>query len=130
MGGTAQPAYYQSIYANAFDMCVALDIFLLHKNSIYSALRNENCTFHHLRWSPSLRAEARKEDRLRTTAIIFTNHKNKKQMVFLPLLSQRGRNHRNLIYNRNAIPKLATCHFQFATCIINAQRSLILHFAF
>ena len=30
----------------AFDMCVALDIFLLHKNSIYSALRNENGTFH------------------------------------------------------------------------------------
>ena len=46
--------YRQSIYANAFDMCVALDIFLLHKNSIYSALRNENGTFHHLRANCSI----------------------------------------------------------------------------
>ena len=30
----------------AFDMCVALDIFLLYKNSIYSAKRNDG-TFHH-----------------------------------------------------------------------------------
>ena len=71
-------------------MCVALDIFLLHKNSICSAsetrvpstipleldfinqfitrgkyIKSNNSI---QEWSPSLRAEARKEDRLRNTS--------------------------------------------------------------
>ena len=65
---------YRKINISTVDICYRIRYMrctryiFVAQNSIYSALRNENNTFHHLRWSPSLWAEARKEDRLRNTS--------------------------------------------------------------
>ena len=97
-------------------MCVALDIFLLHKNSIYSALRNENITFHHLRWSPSLRAEARKEDRLRITATLLGG--THRCVPYCVIVFSFTFSIFYLIYNFSE-----TCPLPFATCKLYNRRN-------
>ena len=103
-----------------YSFCLISAIRYILTYAIYSATRN-NGTFHHLRWSPSLRAKARKEDKaVRIDAYPTFNLIYNQRVAFL---------------NRQLTPCSLQLHFAFRTShfalyIFNAKRSLILKFAF